>query len=56
MTVTSEADYGTASNLLNDQTAPTFVLLSVHQGDPPDYRRNFDAVERKNIFRRYLLS
>ena len=56
MTVTSEADYGAALNLLHDQTAPTFVLLSVHQGDPPNYRRNFDAVERKTIFRRHLLS
>ena len=34
---------------------PAFVLLRVHDGPPPAYKRNFDAVERKALFRRALL-
>ncbi len=54
-TVYREDDLAEASTLLHQTNGPSFVLLRVHDGPPPPYRRNFDAVERKAIFRRHLL-
>ncbi len=54
-TVTAEADYAAAAQALRRSNGPAFVLLKVSNAEPPRYRRNFDAVERKAIFRRALL-
>lgn len=54
-TVTTEADYAAAAQALRRSNGPSFVLLKVSIAEPPRYKRNFDAVERKAIFRRALL-
>ena len=56
LTVHSEAQYTAAAALLRENGAPRFVLLRVNDNPPPTYGRNFDAVERKQLFRRHLLS
>ena len=54
-TVRTQEDIADASTILRQGNAPSFVLLRVHDGPPAAYKRNFDAVERKVIFRRGLL-
>ena len=54
-TVSTEADYPAAAQSLRASNGPAFVLLRVTTAPPPAYKRNFDAVERKAIFRRALL-
>jgi phosphonopyruvate decarboxylase len=54
-TVSTEADYEAAAHSLRNSNGPAFVWLRVTTGHPPAYKRNFDAVERKAIFRRALL-
>ena len=54
-TVSTEAEYGAAARSLRASNGPAFVLLRVTCQPPPAYRRNFDAVERKAMFRRALL-
>lgn len=54
-TVTTEADYAAAAQALRRSNGPAFVLLKVSTAEPPRFRRNFDAVERKAVFRRALL-
>ena len=54
-TVESAADYDAAARALRESNGPSFVWLRVSTALPPAYKRNFDAVERKNIFRRALL-
>lgn len=53
--VTDESELEAASQLLR-QNGPTFVLLRVTDGPSRRYRRNWDAVERKLIFRNAVLS
>ncbi len=55
-TVLSEDDIAKAARALKESNGPVFVWLRVSTEEPPAYKRNFDAVERKNIFRRALLS
>tara|TARA_B100000029_G_scaffold126126_1_gene119779 strand:+ start:288 stop:896 length:609 start_codon:yes stop_codon:yes gene_type:complete len=55
MTVHSEEHYADAATLLRKDGAPRFILLRVSDAAPPAYGRNFDAVERKTLFRRALL-
>ncbi len=54
-TVSTEADYEAAAQSLRASNGPAFVWLRVTTARPPAYKRNFDAVERKAIFRRALL-
>lgn len=54
-TVESAADYDAAARALRESNGPSFVWLRVSTALPPAYKRNFDAVERKNIFQRALL-
>ena len=54
-TVQIESEFPAASKLLRHPDGPSFVLLRVNDGPPPDYRRNFDAVETKASFRRNCL-
>ncbi len=54
-TVSTEADYEAAAQSLRASNGPAFVLLRVTTERPPAYKRNFDAVERKAVFRRALL-
>ncbi len=54
-TVRTEEDIVDAAKILRQTNAPAFVLLRVHDGPPAAYKRNFDAVERKVVFRRNLL-
>jgi hypothetical protein len=54
-TVSTEADYEAAAKSLRISNGPAFVWLRVTTERPPAYKRNFDAVERKAIFRRALL-
>jgi phosphonopyruvate decarboxylase len=54
-TVSTEADYAAAAQSLRNSNGPTFVWLRVTTERPPAYKRNFDAVERKAIFRGALL-
>ncbi len=54
-TVSTEADYETAAQSLRASNGPAFVWLRVTTERPPAYKRNFDAVERKAVFRRALL-
>ena len=54
-TVSTEADYEVAAMSLRASNGPAFVWLRVTTERPPAYKRNFDAVERKTIFRRALL-
>ncbi len=54
-TVSAEADYEAAARSLRASNGPAFVWLRVTTERPPAYKRNFDAVERKTIFRRALL-
>jgi thiamine pyrophosphate-dependent acetolactate synthase large subunit-like protein len=54
-TVSAEADYAAAAQSLRHSNGPSFVWLRVSTEHPPAYKRNFDAVERKAIFRRALL-
>lgn len=53
--VREEDDLADASAVLRNTNGPSFVLLRVCDGPPAAYKRNFDAVERKVIFRRHLL-
>lgn len=53
--VREEGDLADASAVLRNTNGPSFVLLRVHDGLPAAYKRNFDAVERKVVFRRDLL-
>ncbi len=53
--VLSEAEIAIATKVLRQSNGPAFVHLRVHDGPPAAYKRNFDAVERKAIFRRALL-
>ncbi len=55
LTVHSEEHYADAATLLRKDGAPRFILLRVSDAAPPSYGRNFDAVERKTLFRRVLL-
>ena len=54
-TVSAEAAYAAAAQSLRASNGPSFVWLRVSTERPPTYKRNFDAVERKVIFRRALL-
>ncbi len=54
-TVSGEADYEAAAQSLRNSNGPAFVWLRVTTERPPTYKRNFDAVERKAVFRRALL-
>lgn len=54
-TVNGEADIGAARSSLLDAAGPVFVWLRVTTALPPKYRRNWDAAERRTIFRRALL-
>jgi phosphonopyruvate decarboxylase len=54
-TVSAEADFAAAAQSLRASNGPSFVWLRVSTAHPPAYKRNFDAVERKTIFRRALL-
>ncbi len=54
-TVSTEADYAAAAQSLRASNGPAFVWLRVTTERPPAYKRNFDAVERKAVFRRALL-
>ena len=54
-TVETAADFGPAARALRESNGPSFVWLRVSTAPPPAVKRNFDAVERKNIFRRALL-
>ena len=54
-TVESKADFGPAARALRESNGPSFVWLRVSTAPPPAIKRNFDAVERKTIFRRALL-
>lgn len=54
-TVSTEADIPAAAAVLRASNGPAFVWLRTTTEPPPAYKRNFDAVERKAIFRRALL-
>lgn len=54
-TVSAEDDIPAAAASLQASNGPVFVWLRVNTEPPPAYKRNFDAVERKAIFRRALL-
>jgi len=54
-TVSTQVDYEAAAQSLRNSNGPAFVWLRVTTERPPAYKRNFDAVERKAIFRRALL-
>lgn len=54
-TVQAKSDIAEAGTVLRNTNGPSFVLLRVHDGPPAAYKRNFDAVERKALFRRHLL-
>lgn len=55
MSVSQESALPAASAALRE-TGPTFVLLRVTDGPSRRYRRNWDAVERKLVFRNALLA
>lgn len=55
MVVSDERDLQPASAALREP-GPTFVLLRVTDGPSRRYRRNWDAVERKLVFRNALLN
>ena len=55
MSVSQESALQAASAALRE-TGPTFVLLRVTDGPSRRYRRNWDAVERKLVFRNALLA
>jgi len=44
-----------ASPVLRNTNGPVFVLLRVNEGESPKSNRNWDAVDRKNVFRTALL-
>ncbi len=54
-TVSSEEHMTAAAHALHNSNGAVFVWLRVTTQEPPKYARNFDAVERKHIFRRALL-
>jgi thiamine pyrophosphate-dependent acetolactate synthase large subunit-like protein len=54
-TVASEDQIEDAAKVLRASNGPTFVLARVSTALPPAYKRSFDAVERKVVFRRALL-
>jgi len=54
-TVESLDDCEEASTVLRNTNGPVFVLLRVNEGGPPQSARNWDAVDRKNVFREALL-
>ena len=54
-TVSTEADIPAARAALAASNGPSFVWLRVTTDPPPAYKRNFDAAERRTIFRRALL-
>jgi len=54
MNVTSQNQLPAAKDALREP-GPVFVLLGVTDGPSRRYRRNWDAVERKLIFRRALI-
>lgn len=53
--VESLEDCEDASRILRNNNSPVFVLLRVNDGEPPKSKRNWDAADRKNIFRNALL-
>lgn len=54
-TVSAEEDIPAAARLLRESNGTAFVWLRTGKAPPPKYHRNFDAVDRKNTFRRALL-
>lgn len=54
-TVSTEADIEAAARSLRESNGTAFVWLRTSTAEPPKYHRNFDAVDRKNIFRKALL-
>lgn len=54
-TVSAEADIAAAARSLRHANGTAFVWLRTSTAEPPKYHRNFDAVDRKNTFRRALL-
>ena len=54
-TVSTEADIDAARHALAYSNGPAFVWLRVTTAEPPAFKRNFDAAERRTIFRRALL-
>ncbi|MEM1307325.1 MAG: thiamine pyrophosphate-dependent enzyme [Pseudomonadota bacterium] len=54
-TVNAEDQLADASTLLRQSNGPAFVLLQVDGTPPPKYLRNWNAAERKAMFRRHVL-
>lgn len=54
-TVSTEADYAAAARALRESNGTAFVWLRTNTEPAPAYKRNFDAAERRVIFRRALL-
>ena len=54
-TVESLEECEEASPVLRNTNGPVFILLRVNEDEPPKSARNWDAVDRKNVFRNALL-
>lgn len=54
-TVEQKADIAAAARLLREGNGTAFVLLRVHTGEPPIYKRIWDPVANRNQFRDALL-
>lgn len=54
-TVTTAEECEEASTVLRNTNGPVFMLLRINQEPPPVSERNWDGVDRKNIFRKALL-
>ena len=53
--VSTEDDIEAAALSLRQSNGTAFVWLRTNTEEPPKYRRNFDGIDRKIIFRRALL-
>lgn len=54
-TVETLEDCENTQSVLRNTNGPVFVLLRVNEDEPPKSKRNWDAADRKNIFRNALL-
>ncbi|MEL0106363.1 MAG: thiamine pyrophosphate-dependent enzyme [Rhodospirillales bacterium] len=54
-TVESLEECEETSPVLRNTNGPVFVLLRVNEDEPPKSKRNWDAADRKNVFRAALL-
>ena len=55
LTVAKQADIAEGARLIREGNGTAFVLLRVHTGEPPQYRRIWDPIANRSQFRSALM-